>query len=151
MAAQVKRMLADPRSRRFTQNFVDQWLGLDRMNSVNHVTDVSLKEAMLEEPKAYFDEVLRNNRSIMDFIHSDYAMVNERLAAHYGIPQVYGPEFRKVPITLQTNRGGILTGAAMLTMNSDGKDSHPLKRGVWLHETHSRRSAAAAATECPNS
>lgn len=102
------------------------------MNSVNHVTDVSLKEAMLEEPKAYFDEVLRNNRSIMDFIHSDYALVNERLAAHYGIPQVYGPGFRKVPVTLQTNRGGILTGAAMLTMNSDGRDSHPLKRGVWL-------------------
>lgn len=132
LAAQVKRMLTDPRSRRFTQNFVDQWLGLDRMNSVNHLTDISLKEAMLEEPKAYFDEVLSNNRSIMDFIQSDYALVNERLAAHYGIPKVYGPGFRKVPVTLQTNRGGVLTSAAMLTMNSDGKDSHPLKRGVWL-------------------
>lgn len=132
LAAQVKRMMADPRSRRFTQNFVDQWLGLERMNSVNHVTDESLKAAMLEEPKAYFDEVLRNNRSIMDFIQSDYALVNERLAAHYGIPKVYGPDFRKVPITLQTNRGGVLTSAVMLTMNSDGKDSHPLKRGVWI-------------------
>ncbi len=132
LTAQLKRMLADPRSRRFSQNFVEQWLGLDRMNSVTHVTDSSLREAMLEEPVAFFDEVLRQNHSIMDFIHSDYAMLNERLAAHYGIPKVYGPHFRKVAITPQTNRGGVLTSAAIMTMNSDGKDSHPLKRGVWI-------------------
>ena len=59
-------------------------------------------------------------------------MVNERLAAHYGIPKVYGPHFRKVPIATQAHRGGLLTGAAFLAMNSDGKDSHPLKRGVWV-------------------
>lgn len=132
LADQVKRMLADPRSRRFSQNFVEQWLGLDRLNSVTHVTDSSLREAMQLEPVAFFDEVLKHNHSIMDFIHSDYAVVNERLAAHYQIPAVYGPHFRKVPITPQTNRGGLLTGAAILTMNSDGKDSHPLKRGVWM-------------------
>ena len=132
LAAQVKRMLADPRSRRFSQNFVEQWLGLDRMDSVTHVTDSSLRDAMLEEPIAFFDEVLRHNHSIMDFIHSDYAMVNERLAAHYRIPKVYGPHFRNVPIDPLTNRGGILTSAAIMTMNSDGKDSHPLKRGVWM-------------------
>ncbi len=132
LADQVKRMLADPRSRRFSQNFVEQWLGLDRLNSVTHVTDSSLKEAMQHEPVAYFDEVLRHNHSVMDFIHSDYAMVNERLAAHYRIPGVFGPDFRKVHIDLQSNRGGVLTGAAILAMNSDGKDSHPLKRGVWM-------------------
>ncbi|HEY4263562.1 MAG TPA: DUF1592 domain-containing protein [Schlesneria sp.] len=132
LAAQVKRMLADPRSKRFSQNFVEQWLGLDRMNSVTHVTDNTLREAMLEEPVAFFDEVLKQNHSVMDFIHSDYAVVNERLAAHYGIPKVYGPQFRKVAITPQTNRGGLLTSAAIMTMNSDGKDSHPLKRGVWM-------------------
>jgi hypothetical protein len=132
LAAQVKRMLADPRARRFSQNFVQQWLGMDGLNSVTHVTDSSLKEAMQEEPIALFDEVLKRNSSIMDFIHSDYAVVNERLAGHYRIPGVYGPHFRKVPIEPQTNRGGILTGAAILTMNSDGKDSHPLKRGIWL-------------------
>jgi mono/diheme cytochrome c family protein len=129
---QVKRLLADPRSRRFSQNFVEQWLGLDRMNSVTHVTDNSLRDAMQEEPVAFFDDVLKNNNSIMDFIHSDYALVNERLAAHYGIPRVYGPHFRKVPVEPQTHRGGLLTGAAIMTMNSDGKDSHPLKRGVWM-------------------
>ncbi len=127
-------MLADPRSRRFSQNFVQQWLGMDGLDSVTHVTDSSLREAMQEEPIAFFDEVLRHNRSIMDFIHSDYAMVNERLAAHYRIPGVHGPHFRKVPIEPRTNRGGLLTGAAILAMNSDGKDSHPLKRGVWMLE-----------------
>lgn len=132
LTAQVKRLLADPRSGRFSQNFVEQWLGLDRMNSVTHVTDNSLREAMLQEPIAFFDEVLKQNHSIMDFIHSDYAVVNERLAAHYQIPNVYGPHFRRVPVTAQTNRGGLLTSAAIMTMNSDGTDSHPLKRGVWM-------------------
>lgn len=132
LSAQVKRMLADPRSRRFSQNFVEQWLGLDRLSSVTHITDNSLREAMQEEPIAFFQEVLQHNLSVMDFIHSDYAVVNERLAAHYRIPKVYGPQFRKVSITPQMNRGGLLTGAAILAMNSDGKDSHPLKRGVWM-------------------
>jgi mono/diheme cytochrome c family protein len=132
LTAQIERMLADPRSRRFSRNFVQQWLGLDALNNLTHVKDDSLKEAMQEEPIAFFDEVLRHNHSIMDFIHSDYAMVNERLAAHYGIPKVHGPQFRKVSIEPQTNRGGLLTGAGVLAMNSDGKDSHPLKRGVWM-------------------
>ena len=132
LTTQVKRMLADPRSRRYSQNFVEQWLGLDRLSSVTHITDNSLREAMQEEPVAFFQEVLQHNLSVMDFIHSDYAVVNERLAAHYRIPKVYGPQFRKVSITPQMNRGGLLTGAAILAMNSDGKDSHPLKRGVWM-------------------
>jgi hypothetical protein len=132
LTAQVKRLMADPRSRRFSQHFVEQWLGLDRMNSVTHVKDSALREAMQGEPIAFFDEVLRHNRSIMDFIHSDYAMVNERLAAHYRIPKVYGPQFRNVPIVPEMNRSGLLTAAAILTMNSDGKDSNPLKRGVWM-------------------
>ncbi|NQV23204.1 MAG: DUF1592 domain-containing protein, partial [Rhodopirellula sp.] len=134
LSAQIKRMLADPRARRFSEQFVQQWLGMDGLNSVDHVTDSSLREAMQEEPIAFFDEVLKHNRSIMDFIHSDYVMVNERLAAHYRIPNVYGPHFRRVPIEPQMNRGGLLTGAAVLAMNSDGKDSHPLKRGVWMLE-----------------
>ena len=132
LTAQVNRMLEDPRSRRLSQNFVEQWLGLDRMSSVTHVNENSLRESMQEEPVAFFEEVLKNNRSVLDFIHSDYALVNERLAAHYQIPNVYGPHFRNVPITPQTNRGGLLTSAAIMTMNSDGTDSHPLKRGVWM-------------------
>ena len=134
LAAQVKRMLADPRARRFSENFVQQWLGMDGLDSVTHVTDSSLKEAMRQEPVAFFQELLERNSSVMDFIHSDYAVVNERLAGHYRIPDVHGPHFRRVPINPQMNRGGVLTGAAVLTMNSDGKDSHPLKRGIWMLE-----------------
>ncbi len=134
LTAQAKRMLADSRSSRFSQNFVQQWLGMDGLDSVTHVNDSSLKEAMQEEPIAFFDQVLKRNSSVMDFIHSEYVVVNERLAGHYRIPGVYGPHFRKVPIEPQSNRGGILTAAAILTMNSDGKDSHPLKRGIWMLE-----------------
>ncbi len=132
LSAQVKRMLDDPRSKRFVRLFVDQWLGLDRINSVSHLTDADLRAAMLEEPVALFEEILRRDRSIMDFIDCDYAMLNERLAAHYRIPNVYGPHFRKVTIERAANRGGLLPCAAMLTINSDGTDSHPVKRGVWL-------------------
>ncbi|QVL34129.1 DUF1592 domain-containing protein [Telmatocola sphagniphila] len=132
LMGQVNRMLADARAKRFSQNFVEQWLGLDGLNSVTHIPAGPLKEAIREEPIAFFEEVLSYNRSIFDFLHSDYAVVNEPLAAHYGIPKVYGPHFRKVPITPAMNRGGLLTGAAILAMNSDGKDSHPLKRGVWM-------------------
>jgi hypothetical protein len=91
--AQVDRMLADSSSQRFSQHFVEQWLGLDGMDSVTHVKDDSLRAAMREEPIAFFRDALRNNSSIMDFLHSDYAVVNERLAQHYGIPGVFGPHF----------------------------------------------------------
>lgn len=134
LKSQVDRMLADPRAERFSFHFAEQWLGLDGMDSVAHVKDDALRRAMQEEPIAFFREVLHSNSSVMDLLHSDYAVVNERLAQHYGISGVFGPHFRKVPIAAQAHRGGILTSAAMLTMNSDGTDSHPLKRGVWLLE-----------------
>ncbi|WP_254508054.1 DUF1592 domain-containing protein [Anatilimnocola floriformis] len=130
--SQVDRMLADPRAERFSQHFVEQWLGLDGLESVTHVKDAALREAMRQEPIAFFREALRNNSSVMDFLHSDYVVVNERLANHYGIPKVFGTEFRKVASSADIHRGGVLTAAALLTMNSDGSDSHPLKRGVWL-------------------
>ena len=132
--AQVDRLLSDPRGERFSQHFVEQWLGLDGMESVTHVKDEALRAAMRQEPIAFFQEALRSNSSVMDFLHSDYAVVNERLAQHYGVPAVFGPHFRKVPVDAEKHRGGLLTAAALLTMNSDGTDSHPLKRGVWLLE-----------------
>ncbi len=139
LTAQVNRMLADPRAERLSYQFVQQWLGLDALESITvdeklfgRTFDNSLQQAIAEEPIAFFTEVLKQNNSIMDFIHSDYAVVNERLANHYGIPKVYGPEFRKVTVDEKNNRGGILTNAAILTMNANGIDSNPLKRGVWL-------------------
>jgi mono/diheme cytochrome c family protein len=132
--SQVDRMLADRRAHRLSENFVQQWLGLDGLASVTHVSDSALKDAMLEEPIAFFEEVLHSNRSVVDFVHSDYVVINESLAKHYRIPGVYGPHFRPVAADPQMNRGGILTTAGVLAMNSDGKDSHPLKRGVWMLE-----------------
>ena len=90
LASQVERMLADPRSKRFAEHFVHQWLDmrlLDFMNFNQHIRhfDPLLKEAMQQEPIALFDEMLRQDESVLDFIHSDYTMVNERLAGHYGL------------------------------------------------------------------
>jgi len=132
LKAQIDRMLGDPRAERFSQNFVEQWLGLEGLDSGANIKDEALREAMKQEPVAFFREVLRSNGNIMDFIQSDYLVINERLARHYGISGVFGPDFRKVPIAATTHRGGILTSAGTLAMNSDGTDSHPLKRGVWV-------------------
>lgn len=141
LMAQTKRLLADERSQRFCTTFVDQWLGLDALGHVafdetlfKGTYDDALREAMREEPIALFNEVLRQNKSVMDFIHADYVVVNERLARHYQIPDVYGPDFRPVPLDAARNRGGLLTTAGTLAMNSNGKDSHPVKRGVWILE-----------------
>ena len=135
LEAEVKRMLMDLRSNRFVRHFVEQWLDLDGLQSVSHITDQNLLKAMQEEPIAFFQEVLRSNSSIFDFIHSDYALVNERLASHYKIRDIRGSHFQKVSIEPELNRGGLLTGSAVLAMNSDGKDSNPLKRGVWMLES----------------
>jgi hypothetical protein len=141
LTGQVERMLADGRSRRFSQQFVQQWLGMELLDflkvdrKVYPQFDPSLKEAMQEEPISFFHEVLQNNHSVLDFLHADYAMVNERLARHYDLYDVYGNHFRRVPLDPQNRRGGILTQAGLLAMNSDGKDSHPLKRGIWMLES----------------
>ncbi|MEM6691674.1 MAG: DUF1592 domain-containing protein, partial [Planctomycetota bacterium] len=140
LVAQVQRMLADPRSHRFAKHFVDQWLDmqlLEFQDFKRHVRgfDPLLKEAMQEEPVAFFSELLRENASVLDFIHCDYAMVNERLAKHYGIKGVVGNQFRRVELNLGFRRGGLLTQAGLLAMNSDYPDSHPLKRAIWLLES----------------
>ena len=139
LEGQVNRMLDDPRSERFSKHFVRQWLNmqlLDFLNIKQHVPgfDPLLKEAMQHEPIALFHEVLQQDASVLDFIHADYTMANERLAKHYGLPNVDGNDFRRVVLDPSRRRGGLLTQAGLLAMNSDGKDSHPLKRGVWLLE-----------------
>ena len=134
LEAQIERMLEDERASRFAEQFVGQWLGLEGLDNATHVKDVTLRDSMHEEPIAFFREVLAGNDSVMDFIHSDYVVVNERLAGHYRIGDVYGPHFRRVSVDASANRGGVLTQAAMLSMNSDGTDSHPLKRGIWMLE-----------------
>lgn len=141
LLAQVNRMLADSRSRRFSKHFVRQWLGMQQLDFLNvdqkvyRQFDSSLKEAMQREPVAFFEHVLRDNGSVLDFIHADYAIVNERLARHYGLPGIFGSHFRRVSLRPEDRRGGLMTQAGILAMNSDGKDSHPLKRGIWILES----------------
>jgi hypothetical protein len=90
---------------------------------------------MRQEPVALFSEMLTNNESVLNFIHADYTMANERLARHYGIDGVLGNHFRRVRLDGDFRRGGLLTQAGPLAMNSDYPDSHPLKRGKWLLES----------------
>ncbi len=137
MEQQIQRMLSDTRSRRLAEQFVHQWLDLELLDFLNfqqHLPnfDPLLKEAMQNEPIALFEEILRGNESVINFIHADYTMTNERLARHYGINEVHGNHFRRVPNQDQTRRGGLLTQAGLLSMNSDYPDSHPLKRGKWI-------------------
>jgi mono/diheme cytochrome c family protein len=140
LTCQVERMLADARSRRFSEQFVRQWLGMQLLDylevdrTAHPQYDPSLKEAMRGEPIAFFHDVLRTNASVLDFIHADYTFANERLAKHYGLSDVRGNHFRRVSFEPQHRRGGLLTQAGLLAMNSDGKDSHPLKRGIWMLE-----------------
>lgn len=134
---QVERMLADPRATRFPQHFVGQWLKMQPLEFLSPTRgddglDSALLESMKQEPIALFADMLRQNSSVLDFIDSDYLVVNQRLAKHYGVPDVQGNHFRRVAAPAEVNRGGLLTQAGLLTMNSDGKDSHPVKRGVWL-------------------
>ena len=141
LVRQAKRMLADPRHERFTQHFVRQWLDLELLDflSVDESAypqfDSTLKASMKREPVALFEDVLKHDRSVMDFLHADYALVDARLAQHYGISGVHGHDFEKVTLKPGDKRGGLLTQAGLLAMNSDGRDSNPLKRGIWLLES----------------
>ncbi|MCK5941845.1 MAG: DUF1592 domain-containing protein [Planctomycetes bacterium] len=138
--AQLERLLRSPRSARFAQRFVRQWLGLEPLDylaidrKAHPGFDDALLDAMRREPIAFFEEVLRQDLSVLEFVHSDFAMANERLARHYGRDDVVGDEFRRIALAPGQRRGGLLTQAGLLAMNSDGKDSHPLKRGIWMLE-----------------
>ena len=137
---QTRRLLNDPKSQRFARHFTRQWLGMDQLDFLKFDTkaygkvDPLLVEAMKSEPVALFAEMLKNNEPVMDFIHSDYILANHRLAQHYGLPEVSGIQMRKVGLPPESKRGGLLGQAGLLAMNSNGKDSNPLKRGVWLLE-----------------
>ncbi|MEM9365362.1 MAG: DUF1592 domain-containing protein [Planctomycetota bacterium] len=140
LMTQIQRMLTDAKSGRFAKHFVHQWLDmqlLDFQDFKRHVPgfDPLLKEAMQHEPVELFEALFRNDASVLDFLHSDYAMVNERLARHYGLAGVVGNQFRQVPLGAGVRRGGLLTQAGLIAMNSDYPDSHPLKRAVWLLES----------------
>jgi mono/diheme cytochrome c family protein len=136
---QVRRMLKDRRSRALVDNFAGQWLQLRTLKEFKPDPDLfpgfdeKLREAMLKETELFFENVIREDRGILDFIDSDYTFVNERLAKHYGLSGVKGEEFRRVSLT-GTPRGGILTQAAVLSVTSNPTRTSPVKRGKWILE-----------------
>jgi hypothetical protein len=137
---QVERMLKDPKAAAFTENFVGQWLGLRDIDFTepSHILypefDALLRESMVRETEMFFTEVLRNDLSLTNFVASDFSMLNERLAKHYGIPGVEGRHFRKVALPPGSHRGGILTMASVLKVTANGTTTSPVTRGAWILE-----------------
>jgi hypothetical protein len=138
--AAVKRLLADPRSQNFVEQFSDQWLDLSGINRVAVNPEFypkfrnELKPHMRGETQAFFAEVLRKDESALAFLDSDFAMLNEPLAKHYGLAGPRGLTFERVQLKEEDHRGGLLTQASVLLSNSTGEDSHAIKRGVWIRE-----------------
>lgn len=137
---QIERMVNSPKITQMVNSFAFEWLRLDRHKSMD--TDVHeyedytrfVKEDMFKETYEFLHHVLKNNMSIMNFIDSDFAMLNQNLAEFYGIEGVKGNTFRPVALTKNDQRGGLLSQGAFLNGHSDGVQAHPIKRAVWLKE-----------------
>src|SRR5580704_5216985 len=134
---EVKRMLADRKSEALVDNFAEQWLFLRNLkNSAPNLDafpdfDDNLREAMREETKLFFSSIIHEDRNVMDLMNADYTFVNERLARHYGIPNVYGSQFRRINITDETRRG-LLGQASILTITAYPNRTSPVQRGKWI-------------------
>jgi hypothetical protein len=137
LSAQVVRMLRDPRSHALAENFAGQWLQTRALKDCTPDPgtypdfDESLRAAMLRETELFFDAIVREDRSVLEFLDADSTFVNERLARHYGIPGVPGNEFRRVSLA-GIARAGILTQASVLTVTSNPTRTSPVKRGKWI-------------------
>jgi hypothetical protein len=134
--AQIARMLQDPKAISLTKDFLGQWLEIRGLHEATNA-DPALLAAMLGETEHFFDYIVRNNRSIMDFLDADYTFVNERLARLYGIPGITGEAFQKVQVD-PARRGGIFTQASFLTLTSkplgNSRRTSPVVRGKWILE-----------------
>lgn len=138
LRAQVERLLRDPKAAALTENFAGQWLGLRAIDSTSpdrmlypEYDDV-LKVSSVKETLLFFDEVLKNNLSLTNFVASDFTMLNSRLAKHYGIPGIEGLNFRKVMLPVGSHRGGVLTMASVLKVTANGTTTSPVLRGAWV-------------------
>jgi hypothetical protein len=140
LRAQVERLLAHNKARRFTENFTGQWLDLRKIDDtipdprLYGDFDGVLLWSMPHESRAVFEEILRHDRSLLEFVDADWSMLNERLAELYGIPGVAGSELRKVSLPAGSHRGGVLTQAAVLKVTADGTRTSPVLRGKWVLE-----------------
>ena len=135
---QTRRMLADRRSFNLATNFAGQWLRLRNIDAVNpsgnlfRDFDDNLRQAFRQETELFFDSVVREDRSVRTFIKSDYTFLNERLAKHYGIPNVYGSRFRRVTLAPDSKRGGLLRQGSVLSVTSYATRTSPVLRGVLV-------------------
>lgn len=138
LTRQVERMLKDPRAAALTQNFLGQWLSLRQIDAtapdkvLYPEFDDFLRYSMLRETELFFEEILNNDLSLLNFVDSDFAMLNERLARHYGIPDIEGPDLRAVKLPRDSHRGGLLTQASILKLTANGTETSPVIRGVWV-------------------
>ena len=137
---QVRRMLADNKADSLVHNFAAQWLYLRNLDSLTRDLrlfpdfDDNLRSAFRRETESLFEDVLRNDRSVLDLIQSDYTYLNERLATHYGIPHVNGSHFRKVELPPGSKRSGILRHGSILAVTSYATRTSPTIRGSWILE-----------------
>ncbi len=151
---QTERLLRSPRSRGFTENFTGQWLELRKMDATipdpNLYGDFDgmLLWAMPEETKRFFDDVLQNDRSVLEFVDSSWSIVNRRLAEHYGLVEAFEAapqrdkgtaaappsEFRRVSLPKTSHRGGVMTHGSVLKVTADGTTTSPVLRGKWVLE-----------------
>ncbi|HEX5110198.1 MAG TPA: DUF1592 domain-containing protein [Vicinamibacterales bacterium] len=139
---QVRRMLKDPRSEALVSNFTGQWLGVRSLKTSEPVVnlfpdyDDNLRNAYQRETELFFASVVQEDRSVLDLLTADYTFVNERLAKHYGIPNVYGPQFRRVTLPAELDmRRGLLGKGALLTVTSNAARTSPVTRGKWFLQT----------------
>lgn len=134
---QVDRMLDDPKSKRFIADFLGQWLELRRIDATSPDAklypefDPVLRSAMIRESEAFFEELIKEDLGVKNLVESDFAMINRRLADHYGIKNVEGQHFRRVK-TKGSVRGGFLTQAAVLKTTANGTTTSPVRRGNWV-------------------
>lgn len=136
---QVARMVADPRSQALTQNFAGQWLQLRNLATIVRpgepyavAFDETLRQAMITETEMFFDSVVREDRGVLELLTADYTYLNERLAGHYDIANIKGTHFRKVELTEDSPRKGLLGHGSILTLTSHAIRTSPVLRGKWI-------------------
>ena len=138
--AQVRRMIADPKAFALVENFGGQWLQFRALEShtverkaFQHFTNYT-RMSMQRETEKFFENIMREDRSVLEFIDADYSFLNQRLAEYYGIPGVEGTEFRRVKLPPESHRRGVITHASVLTVSSYANRTSPVVRGKWLLE-----------------
>ncbi len=136
--AQARRMLRDPRAKALVTNFADQWLYLRNLDSITPDArlfpdfDHNLRESLRAETSLLFDDMVKNDRSVLELLRNDRTWLDERLAAHYGIPHIYGDRFREVKLEPEWQRGGLLRNGSILTVTSYATRTSPVIRGHWI-------------------